>query len=60
MSTGTPNRHIQFDINACAHADADMSDNGMASGHLVNLSTMVKMYENPLDGGRGPTMSILM
>ena len=54
---GTPNRAIQPDMNARARETAEVSEMGMASGHLVNLSMMVKRYVNPWEGGRGPTKS---
>lgn len=44
-------------MKARATVSAVMSGIGMASGQRVNRSLQVSKYENPLDGGRGPTMS---
>ena len=41
MSDGSPKRATQCLNNALAHVWAVMSVTGMASGHLVHLSTMV-------------------
>ena len=60
ISFGTPKRDIQAEINARAQELADMSDIGTASGHRVNLSTIVNKYVKPREGGSGPTMSMLM
>ena len=58
MSSGTPKRAIHELTNALAHSDVVVLRKGIASGHLVVLSTMVSRWVNPDDGGRGPTMSI--
>ena len=53
MSKGTPKREIHNAMRAWAHANVVVSQRGIASGHRVVLSTMGKIYEKPLDGGRG-------
>uniref|UniRef100_A0A5S6QZX3 Uncharacterized protein n=1 Tax=Trichuris muris TaxID=70415 RepID=A0A5S6QZX3_TRIMR len=35
----------------------DRSESGLVSGHLANLPTMVKRWIEPLNGGRGLTVS---
>ena len=40
-----------------AQVDAEMLVKGIASTQRVCLSTMVNRYENPSEGGSGPTMS---
>ncbi len=58
MREGTPNLDTQPPIKASAQEAADISRSGMASNHLVDLSTAVKRYEYPsADVGRGPTKS---
>ncbi len=52
---GTPKREIQEEIQALAHADADVSDKGMASIHLdVQLMTVKIKLQPPLYC-KGPT-----
>ena len=55
---GTPNREIQPFIRALAQELAVIDFKGIASGHLVDLSTIVNKYENPSEGGSGPTKSM--
>jgi hypothetical protein len=58
MRVGTPNLDTQLPIKAYAQEAANMSWSGMASNHLVDLSTAVKMHEClAADVGRGPTKS---
>ena len=57
---GTPNLAIQFNNKALAHVSVKVSVMGIASGHLVKRSTIVKRYRNPCDSGSGPTMSTFM
>ena len=54
---GTPNLEIQAFNRASAQASAVATFIGTASGHLVDRSTMVKMYLQSADEGRGPTTS---
>ncbi|KFD60299.1 hypothetical protein M514_27518, partial [Trichuris suis] len=56
MRTGTPKRETQWEMKARPQERVDLSEIGMASGHLVNLSTIVRCVL-PLDGGSGPTIS---
>lgn len=44
-------------MRASAQSEAVVEDMGMASGHLVVRSTMVKRYSAPAEGGKGPTRS---
>jgi hypothetical protein len=61
MREGTPNLDTQPLIKASAQEAADISLSGMASNHLVDLSTAVNRYEYPAaDVGRGPTRSTWM
>ena len=55
---GAPKRATQCVTNEMATVSAEMSGIGMASGHRVNRSMTVKRYDCPLEGGRGPTMSM--
>ena len=55
--SGIPYLEIQV-ISALAHASAEVEVRGIASGNQVALSIMVKRWVYPLEGGRGPTMSI--
>ena len=58
MREGTPNLDTQPLIKASAQEAADISLSGIASNHLVDLSTAVNRYEYPAaDVGRGPTRS---
>ena len=54
---GTPKREIQWVMRASAQSEAEVEAMGMASGHLVERSTMVKRYSAPAEGGKGPTRS---
>ena len=56
---GDPKLAIQS-LSPRAQDLVDVSHNGMASSHLVNLSTMVNRYLNPRDDGSGPTRSTLI
>ena len=60
ISKGTPKREIHTAIRAWAHVKVVVSRRGMDSSHRVVLSTLVKRYDNPLYGGRGPTKSMLI
>ncbi|XP_062903413.1 meiosis 1 arrest protein [Mobula hypostoma] len=51
------NHATQVVIRALAHVSVAVSASGIASGHLVNLSTMVNRYLTPLETSSGPTMS---
>jgi hypothetical protein len=57
---GIPKRAIQEEHRASAQAAGDKEERGTASSHLVVLSTIVKMYVFPWEGGRGPTRSMWM
>ena len=60
MVEGTPNLATHPCTNARATESAVMLVSGKASGHRVNLSTQVRRYENPCEGGNGPTRSMWM
>ena len=53
---GVPYRVIHSLYRHLAIVSAVMSGTGMASGHLVNQSMMVRQYLYSFDGGSGPTM----
>lgn len=53
---GTPNFVIHPDMRAFAHETAVISGIGMASGHRVYRSMIVKRYAIPSDGGSGDAM----
>ena len=55
---GTPNRATQLYSKAAQIDGVEVSDRGTASGHLVNLSTIVKRNVQPWEGGKGPTRSM--
>ena len=55
---GVPNLAIHVWTNARATVSAVLSAIGMASGHRVKRSTQVRIYGQPLEGGRGPTRSM--
>ena len=58
MKAGTPNLATQELMRVSATVAADRSLMGVASSHLVDLSTAVKRYWNPwADKGRRPTKS---
>ena len=44
MSKGMPKRAIQWKTNALAHVSVSIPFSGTASGHLVNLSTIVRRW----------------
>lgn len=46
--------------NACMIVSAEISGIGVASGHLVNRSIIVRQYLLPWDGWSGPTISMYM
>jgi hypothetical protein len=56
MVCGMPKRQIQAEQSASAHAAAVVVDSGTASVHRVVLSAMVKMWVQPCEGGRGPSI----
>ena len=56
-SAGTPKREIQCRKRAVAHVEAVMSESGTASSHREDLSMIVIRYEQPSEGGSGPTRS---
>lgn len=58
ISLGTPNHVIHVLKNAFVTVSAEMSVIGVAFGHLVVLSIIVKQYLSPLEFGNGPTMSM--
>ena len=58
ISRGTPNRAIQWEMSALAQVAEVVSVNGIASGHRVNRSTIVRRYVKPCDGSKGPTISM--
>ena len=58
MVEGTSKREIQVHRKAFATVSAVLSAIGIASGQRVNLSIQVRMYTEPLEGGRGPTRSM--
>ena len=58
IDVGIPYLENHVSIRDFAIVDAVMSGIGMASNHLVLRSIMVNRYENPLSGGKGPTMSM--
>ena len=60
MVAGTPKFEIHPSIKVFATFSEDVSLIGIASGHLVNLSTHVKRCVWPFDGGDGPTISTCM
>ncbi len=61
MAAGTPKRAIQLVTRLSAMEEADVSANGIASSHLVDLSTIVSRWVWPsADTGRGPTKSTWM
>ena len=53
-----PKRAIHPFTNASATVSAVMWGMGIASGQRVNRSIQVRRYLKPLEGGRGPTMSM--
>ena len=55
---GTPNRENQPELKARATAAAVIDVKGIASGQRVKQSTQVSRYVYPLEGGRGPTISV--
>lgn len=57
---GIPNLEIHTEINCFATVSAVESSKGIASGHLVNLSIIVKQKRKPFEGGRGPIKSMLI
>jgi hypothetical protein len=58
MAEGTPNLAIQPENNASAQCCAEVLDKGMASAHLLVLSTIVNRWVKPsLEIGKGPTKS---
>ena len=57
-SNGMPNQAIQWKTTALAHVSVSVFFSGIASGHLVNWSTMVRRWVQPGDGGSGPTRSM--
>ncbi len=52
-----PKRATQLYKSALAQVSASVVFSGIASGHLVNRSTIIKRYVNPCDGGSGPAKS---
>ena len=60
MFSGRPNLDIHASMSAETQEAVDASAIGTASGHLVDLSIVVKMYLHPSDVGRGPTTSTWM
>ena len=58
MSKGVPKCEIQCLMRARAHSVVEVLLNGMTSGQRVVRSMIVRMCENPSDGGNGPTMSM--
>lgn len=54
---GTPNRAIHVPKTCLATVSAVMSSIGIASGHHVKRSTIVRQYLYPLELGSGPTIS---
>ena len=44
MSNGIPKRELQWNINARAHISVSVTFSGIASGHLVNRSTIVSRW----------------
>ena len=52
-----PKRETHPVINARARVGAVIYRFGIASGHRVNWSMMVRRYEKPFEGGKGPTRS---
>ena len=60
MISGRPNLAIQLFNRAETHASVEAFDIGTASGHLVDLSMIVKIYLFPSDWGKGPTTSTCM
>ena len=60
ISAGTPNREIHPRMRAFVQVGVFASGRGMASGHRVNRSIMVKRYVIPSLGGSGPTKSTWM
>lgn len=55
-----PNLAIQLVKMTVATVFAEMSGSGIASGHLENLSTIVRQYRHPLEIGIGPMISTCM
>jgi hypothetical protein len=61
MSAGTPKRATHPLMRASAPSSVEVARRGMASGHLVDLSTTVNRWLNPsLETGSGPTRSTCM
>lgn len=60
MISGAPNLAIQVVKKHVAIVSADVSVIGVASGHLVYLSIIVRQYLLPFTTGNGPTMSRCM
>ncbi|XP_056142901.1 serine/threonine-protein kinase ULK4 [Lampris incognitus] len=58
-SDRVPNRATQDPMNARTTSTDEVDDSGTASVHLVVLSTIVRRWVNPQEGGRGPTRSTL-
>ena len=60
ISEGTSKREIHTAMMAWAQVKVAVLRRVMATGHRVVLSTMVKIYENPLDGESVPTKSMFI
>ena len=60
ISDGVPNPAIHWLNKARTHVKEEISANGIASGHLVNLSTTVKRYVKPWHDYNGPARSTLI
>ena len=56
--SGTPKRDTQLYNNAAHRDGVEVSERGMASGHLLNRSTIVNRWVQPREKGNGPTRSI--
>ena len=57
--SGTPKRAIQLEVKAAAMVAVSVLDSGIASNHLDEQSTMVKMWLKPFgERGRGPNRSM--
>ncbi len=60
MVSGTPKLATHPEIKDLRTVSVDVSGSGIATGHLVNRSMIVKMCVCPLDAGSGPTRSMWM
>ena len=58
MVDGTPKTDIHREMKTRGTVSAEISGIAIASSQQVKQSKQVRRYLEPLDGGRGPTISM--